>query len=172
MSEKVWFYIGIGIAVFALVRFIGWSSKRWPNKDKKIKEAIRQPKIVPVVGWMVLLVGLLLILTSSSSSLESGDALPMRVCGIVLFLAGSFLVFIYANWYVIIREDEVVLRTAFRYVRTIRYDDIERYVYMRRGILTYLKVWSIHGVVIELNPRTFDVSPIVAALESRNAAGK
>lgn len=172
MPETTWLYIGIAVAVLALITFIGWSSTRWPNRDKKLKEAIRQPKIVAVIGWVVLLLGLLFILVSSSSDVKSGDALPMQICGFVLFLAGSFLVFIYANWYLIIREDEVELRTAFRYVRTIRYHDVERYLYLRRGIQPLLKVWSIHGVVIELNSRTFDVSEIVAALEARNAAGK
>lgn len=172
MPETTWWYIGIGVFVFSLITFIGWSSKRWPNRDKKIREAIRQPKFIAIIGWLVLLIGLLFILVSSWSGVESGDALPMQICGFVLFLAGSFLVFIYANWYLIIREDEVVLRTAFRYVRTIRYHDVERYVYLRRGIQPFLKIWSIHGVVIELNSRTFDVSAIVTALEARDAAGK
>jgi heme/copper-type cytochrome/quinol oxidase subunit 2 len=171
MPERTWLSLGIAVAVLALITFIGWSSTRRPNRDKKLKEAIRQPKIVAIIGWVVLLLGLLFVLVPSSSEVESGDALPMQICGFVLFLVGSFLVFIYANWYLIIREDEVELRTAFRYVRTIRYHDVERYLYLRRGIQPSLKVWSIHGVVIELNPRTFDVTPIVAALEARNAAG-
>ena len=165
MTEEELIRLGIGVFVLIMVGLVGRWSKRRPNRHKKNTEAIRQPKIIAVIGWMVAPIGLLLMLSSGSGSMDPEDQLPMLICGIALFLTASLLVAIYANWYIIIRDDEIIQRTASRQLRTIRYDEIKKFLQYRNGRVPMLKLWGNDGTVIQLNSAAFDLSPIFATLQ-------
>ncbi|KAA0979728.1 hypothetical protein ACIGB6_16475 [Paeniglutamicibacter gangotriensis] len=171
MTEEELIRLGIGVFVLLMVTLIGWWSKHRPNRDRRNPEAIRQPKIIAVVGWVIAPIGLLLILFSRSGSPDPDDRLPMLICGIVLFLTASLLVAIYANWYVIIRDDEIIQRTAWRQLRTIRYDQIKKFRQYRNGKVPMLKLCGNDGTVIQLNSAAFELSGVFAALQRNQANG-
>lgn len=170
MSQERLIYQGIGLFVLIMVGLIGWWSRRRPNREKNRPEAIRQPRVIGIVGWLIAPIGLLLILSSGSIGPE--DQLPMLLCGVVLFMTAALLVTIYINWYVIIRDDEIIQRTVWRQFRIIRYAEIDRVQRYRQGKVPMLKLWGNDGTTIQLNSAAFDTSPIFLALERRRVIGE
>ncbi|WP_183512342.1 hypothetical protein [Paeniglutamicibacter cryotolerans] len=110
MDAASWGYIGRGLFVLAGVNTLGRWSRTRPNRNPKALGAIRQPKIIPVVRWIVLPLG----------------TLPLLICGIVPMLAAALLLTIYVNWYVVFRHADMVLRTRCRRIKRIRYKDLDK----------------------------------------------
>lgn len=141
-----------------------------PNQDPENAEAIRQPKTIVVMGWLVAPIGLLLIPCAVSGSVDAEDQMPMFTCGIALFPAAALLVAGYVYWYVILRDDQVIQRTAARQLRTIRYGNIAKCRKFRDGAASMLRLRGYDGVVIKFNAAA-NASPVLAALERRQIPG-
>ncbi len=135
----------------------------------------RVKRLGGVIGWVIasvlLLAGAMFIPLSFSDWLDPGDNWPMRICGIVSFLAGLVLVAIYITWRVPINDEKIVLRTLFRKVMSIRFADIERHVPCRNCFLPILKLWGTDGTVIQLNSGALDTNPVRDAIKQRPSNG-
>ncbi|OIH85977.1 hypothetical protein BLJ79_04060 [Arthrobacter sp. UCD-GKA] len=172
MSEDRWILLGIVMSVVLLATAVVRWSRRRPNRDPDNAETLRLPKITAVAGWLVAPVGLLLILSAGSGAMDPEDRTPMLIFGIVLFLVAALLVAGYVNWYIIIRDDEIIQRTVTRKLRTIRYDNLDKCRKSSNGAASMLKLWGYDGVVITFNAGAFDASPVLAALERRQTPGR
>ena len=165
--------ICVGIVLFAVVlaSSVGLWSTRRPKRDRMTPEAIRQPRFMAVAGWLVAPVGLLLMLSATAGPVDPADRMPMLIIGLVLFATAAFLVASYVNRYIVIRDDEIIQRTTFRQLRTIRYDNIYKCRKLRNGPVPLLKLWGHDGVVIRFQASASDASPVLAALRQRQTPG-
>ena len=171
MSEDRWILLGIVISVVLLATAVVRWSRRRPNRDPDNAETLRLPKITAVAGWLVAPIGLLLILFAVSGAMDPEDRMPMLICGIVLFLIAALPVASYVNWYIIIRDEQIIQRTVTRRLRTIRYDNIDKCRKSSNGAASMLKIWGYDGVAVKFNAAAFDASPLLAALERRQTPG-
>lgn len=157
--------------VWALIASVVWWARRKPNRSKEYPEQIRLPKIVPIVGWMFLAMGLLMASAAFTSD-DADDPLAFRIASVAVFLGGLAFVMMYRNWYVAPRVDEVAFRTVLGREHVVPYSDIATYHVVHVNGQPILKVKSIHGARLTLNLRTFDVPLLAQAIQFHEAYGR
>ncbi|MGM7698499.1 hypothetical protein [Microbacterium sp. A84] len=170
MSALALKYAVIALAILLVVGGMWWVAKR-PNRSKRVSGRLRMPIFVPLVGAVLLSVGVLLALVSFTSR-YTADLLPMRIASVVVALAGAFFLVAYRNWYVEADAVEVRFRTVFGRERAIRYVDIVDSRMRQINGQPRLQVRSSSGVKLSLNPRIYPVEALLAAAGVGQNAGR
>lgn len=171
MTTQNWIVLGIAAFAFTFSTLFGIYAKRRPNRDKKNKGAIRQPKIVAVIGWLFTIVGVLTLLIAVPRLFNPGDGLGMMITSIFILLMGCLFVAIYKNWYIDVRPDEIINRTVFGKIKRVRFDSIRDYLLHKNGFVPMLTVRGLDGVSIAVNRAAFDVAPLLDAIEYHQKHG-
>ncbi|VXC29357.1 conserved membrane hypothetical protein [Arthrobacter sp. 9V] len=154
------------VAIF--IAAIGWWARKHPNRSKQYPEQVRLPKVVPIIGWLFLSFGFLMSLVSFS---YDPSPLGARITAVAIFLGGLVFVLMYRNWYVAPRAHEVAFRTVLGKEHVVPYTDIAHYrVQVMKG-QPILTVKSVHGAKLSLNIRTFDVTPLMTAIDFHQVTG-
>lgn len=149
-----------------------WWVSRHPNRSKKHPEQVRLPKIIPVVGWLVMLAGLVIGLAALTSD-AAHDAVPMRIASVALVIGGVLFLLMYRNWYVAAGPDAVHFRTGLGREHTIAYRDIRDYRYTTApNGRPMLIVRSTSGAKLSVIPTQYDVSPLLAAIAFQETNGR
>jgi len=77
----------------------------------------------------------------------------------------------YRNFYVAVRDYEVAFRSVLGTEHVIAYSDIAQYrVQMLKG-MPFLTVKSVHGVTLNLNISTYDMTPLLRAIDFHQVTG-
>ena len=132
----------------------------------------RMPKLVPVVGALFLGVGAVMALASFTEQNIDGMLWPMRIASVVLALGGAWFLMMYRNFYVESRVDEIAFRTIWGREAVIAYADIADYYVRTYGGQLQLTVRAASGPRLRLNPRIYDLSPLLRANEFRQHNGR
>lgn len=168
MSTELILKIVIAAVVAVFLAVVTWWARKHPNRSKEYPEQVRMPKVVPIVGWLFLSVGLLMSLVSFT---YDRSPLGARITAVAIFLGGLAFVLMYRNWYVAPRAHEVAFRTVLGKEHVVPYNDIANYrVQVMKG-QPILTVKSIHGVKLSLNIRTYDVTPLMTAIDFHKVTG-
>ncbi|MET3369686.1 UNVERIFIED_CONTAM: hypothetical protein ABIE34_002940 [Jeotgalibacillus campisalis] len=168
MSTELILKIAIGALVAGLLAVAAWWARKHPNRSKEYPEQVRLPKVVPFIGWLFLGFGLLMGLVSFA---YAPSPLGSRITAVAIFLAGLAFVLMYRNWYVAPRAHEVAFRTVLGKEHVVPYGDIAHYrVQVMKG-QPILTVKSVHGAKLSLNIRTFDVTPLMTAIDFHKVTG-
>jgi hypothetical protein len=169
MSTELILKIVIGAIVAGLLAMGTWWARKHPNRSKEYPEQVRLPKVVPFIGWLFLGFGLLMSLVSFS---YAPSPLGSRITAVAIFLAGLAFVLMYRNWYVAPRAHEVAFRTVLGKEHVVPYGEIAHYrVQVMKG-QPILTVKSVHGAKLSLNIRTFDVTPLMTAIDFHKVTGR
>jgi len=169
MSTELILKIVIGAIVAGLLAVGTWWARKHPNRSKEYPEQVRLPKVVPFIGWLFLGFGLLMSLVSFS---YAPSPLGSRITAVAIFLAGLAFVLMYRNWYVAPRAHEVAFRTVLGKEHVVPYGEIAHYrVQVMKG-QPILTVKSVHGAKLSLNIRTFDVTPLMTAIDFHKVTGR
>lgn len=156
-------------AVTLSVTALAWWARKHPNQAKEHPERVRMPKVIAFLGWVFTGVGLLLCVASWTSS---GGALGARLTCVGFVLVGLAFLAGYRNFYVAPRQYEVAFRTVFGREHVVPYRDIAKYhVTVGRG-QRILTIRSVHGPRLSVNIRTFDVSPLLRAIDYHQVTGR
>ncbi|MFY9712214.1 MAG: hypothetical protein WAK00_01965 [Microbacterium sp.] len=142
-----------------------------PNRAKAQPDRIRMPKIVLIIAWMLLGLGLLMSLLAFGSG-NMRDPVPFRIASVVLVAAGLLVLLMYNNWYLSPRVDEIAFRTVLGSAKVIRYSDIATYRLVERGGQRMLFVTSTSGIKLIVNLATYDVGPLLAHIEFHRLNGR
>ncbi|ASD24110.1 hypothetical protein B7495_15220 [Cryobacterium sp. LW097] len=121
-------------------------------------------KFIPIVGWLVVIVGALMTIFASFAD---GDALGQYITSVAMLLGGTGFLLMYRNFYVAPRDYEVAFRTMLGKERVITYTDIDRYSAMP----PFVYIRSTKGVKLNLNTNIYDMTPLLRAIEIRDATG-
>jgi len=132
----------------------------------------RMPKLVLVVGALFVAVGGLMALASFTEKNTDGMLWPMRIASLVIGLGGVAFLVMYRNFYVEPRVDEVAFRTIWGREAVIAYSDIVDYYVRTSGGQLQLTVRAASGPRLRLNPRIYDLSPLLRANEFRQHNGR
>ena len=156
-------FVIIAFAVLLIVALRWWVRKH-PNRSKDHLDRRRMVKIFPVFGWLFVIVGsvmfLFAVLTNDN---VSGASIG---CGAIVLIGTVFLL-MYRNFYVAPRDYEVAFRTMLGKERVITYTDIDRY-----GVVPpFVLIRSTQGVKLNLNINIYDMTPLLRAIEIRDATG-
>ncbi|YCK81616.1 hypothetical protein M1D89_21520 [Arthrobacter sp. D3-18] len=169
MSTELILKIVIGAIVAGLLAVGTWWARKHPNRSKEYPEQVRLPKVVPFIGWLFLGFGLIMSLVSFS---YAPSPLGSRITAVAIFLAGLAFVLMYRNWYVAPRAHEVAFRTVLGKEHVVPYGEIAHYrVQVMKG-QPILTVKSVHGAKLSLNIRTFDVTPLMTAIDFHKVTGR
>ena len=169
MSTELILKIVIGAIVAGLLAMGTWWARKHPNRSKEYPEQVRLPKVVPFIGWLFLGFGLLMSLVSFS---YAPSPLGSRITAVAIFLAGLAFVLMYRNWYVAPRAHEVAFRTVLGKEHVVPYGEIAHYrVQVMKG-QPILTVRSVNGAKLSLNIRTFDVTPLMTAIDFHKVTGR
>jgi lipid-A-disaccharide synthase-like uncharacterized protein len=163
-TETVVKFIIIGFAGLLIVG-IRWWARKHPNLSKEHPDRRRMVKVFPIVGWLCVIVGGLMIPFVIFTDDE--DAVAMRIACVGILLAGTGFLLMYRNFYVAPREYEVAFRTVLGTERVITYTDIDRYSAMP----PFVSVRSTKGIKLNLNTNIYDMTPLLRAIEVRDATG-
>lgn len=147
---------------------VAWWARKHPNRSKEYPERVRMPKVIPIVGWLFLCVGLLMGLLSF---LTPDAPLGARIASAAIFVGGMAFVAMYRNFYVTPRAYEVAFRSVLGTEHVIPYSDITHYsLGMLRG-QQFLTVKSIHGAKLSINASAYDMSPLLRAIDFHQVTG-
>jgi hypothetical protein len=163
-TETVVKFIIIGFAVLLIVA-VRWWARKHPNRSKEHPDRRRMVKVIPIVGWLAVIVGSLMVPFVIFTDDE--DALAMRITCVGILLAGTGFLLMYRNFYVAPRDYEVEFRTVLGKERVITYTDIDRY----SAIPPFVYVRSTKGVKLNLNTNIYDMTPLLRAIEIRDKTG-
>jgi len=167
-------YALIALVMVMVVGGIWWAAKH-PNRSKQDPGRLRMPIFIPIVGWLLLVVGFLMVLVAFSADGDAdgeADLLPMRIAAVAIFAGGLFFLLMYRNWYLEPDADEVRFRTISGRERVIAYADIVDYrTYEYQG-QPRLEVRSASGVKLAINPRMYAVEPLFDAIAFHQRAGR
>lgn len=132
----------------------------------------RTPKLVPVVGALFVAVGGLMGLAAFTERNADGMLWPMRIASVALALGGAVFLVMYRNFYVEARVDEIGFRTIWGREAVIAYADIADYSVRTSGGQLQLTVRGSSGPRLRVNPRIYDLSPLLRANEFRQHNGR
>ncbi|WP_146116793.1 hypothetical protein [Microbacterium sp. MYb64] len=132
----------------------------------------RMPVFVPLVGALFVALGGLMALASFTENNVDGMLWPLRIASVAIVLAGVGFLLIYRNFYVEPRVDEIAFRTIWGREAVIAYADITDFSVQASGGQFRLTVRGSSGPRLRLNPRLFDVSPLLRANEFRQHNGR
>ena len=163
--------LNIGITVFTTVSIaaIAWWARKHPNRSKDHPERVRMPKVLPILGWICLCVGLLMGLLAFTSARAPLDA---RIASVAIFLVGMAFVAMYRNFYVAPRAYEVAFRSVLGKEHLLPYSDIVHYSVQTLKGQQFLTVKSIHGIKLSLNASAYDMTPLLRAIDFREVTGR
>lgn len=162
------------VSVVAVLAFLGsmlavWFKKH-PNRSKGNKRRIRMPKIIPILAWPVLVVGLIGLLASFAAPAEDAVAMPIAFGVVTLF--GGYLLFIYRNWYVDAGDDEMEFRTTFGKEHTLGYHEIASYSFRDQGFQKFLSVRGPKGEKLDFSISQYNLPPLMAAIDFHSKNGR
>ncbi|WP_292720221.1 hypothetical protein [Microbacterium sp. 13-71-7] len=132
----------------------------------------RMPIFVPLVGALFVAVGVLMGLASFTEDNADGMLWPLRIASVAIALAGVGFLVMYRNFYVEPRVDEIAFRTVWGREAVIAYADITDFSVQASGGQFRLTVRGSSGPRLRLNPRLFDISPLLRANEFRQHNGR
>ncbi|MFK0040346.1 hypothetical protein ACIQTW_10935 [Paenarthrobacter sp. NPDC090517] len=168
MSTELILKIVIGALVAGLLAVGTWWARKHPNRSKEYPERLRLPKVVPLIGWLFLGLGLLMMLVSFA---YAPSPLGARITAVAIFLAGLAFVLMYRNWYVAPRAHDVAFRTVLGKEHVVPYSDIAHYqVQVMKG-QPILTVKSVNGAKLRLNIRSFNVATLMTAIDFHKVTG-
>ena len=163
-AEAVVKFVIIAFAVLLIVALRWWVRKH-PNRSKDHLGRRRMVKIFPVFGWLFVIVGSVMFLFAVLTNENvSGASIG---CGAIVLIGTGFLL-MYRNFYVAPRDYEVAFRTMLGKERVITYTDIDRYSAMP----PFVYIRSTTGVKLNLNTNIYDMTPLLRAIEVRDATGQ
>ncbi len=148
--------------IVALIAGLSWAGSRSARRDDAHPDRVRMPRVVLWIG----VGGLPLMLIILAASFGSGDP-AMTVVPLLLIGVFGFLILLYANWWLVLEPNRLTFRTALGRVRTIRYVDVTHVRVVRRYNATQLSLRAADGTRFSINPGTFDVSPLLQALQEQ-----
>jgi len=170
MSTELVLKILIMAFAALFIAAIAWWARKHPNRSKEYPEQVRMPKVVAIVGWLFLVVGLLMGLVAFTSD-HARDPLAFRIASLAIIAGGLVFVFMYRNFYVAPRHFEVAFRSVFGKEHLLRYSDIASYSYQTLKGQPYLTVKSVDGVKLSLNIRAYDMTPLLRAIDFHQVTG-
>lgn len=163
---------GITLLVAVLVGLIGLViavlAGRYPNRSKRHPQRVRMPRIVLVLGLLVIAIGLWFGLTAGEARYPPG----MRIASILLIVGGLVALVAYACWYVEPGPDAIRSRTVFGRTRSVVYAEISSYRFSVLNGQRFVSVASVNGDLLSLSTTKYDVSSLLAAIEFREARGR
>ena len=96
----------------------------------------------------------------------------MRIASVAIGIAGVVFLMMYRNFYVEPRSHEIAFRTIWGREAVIAYADITDYYVRASGGQLQLTVRAASGPKLRLNPRIYDLSPLLRANEFRQHNGR
>ncbi|WP_102193751.1 hypothetical protein [Microbacterium aurantiacum] len=142
-----------------------------PNRAKAQPDRIRMPKLVLIIAWSLLGLGLLMSLLAFGSG-NMRDPVPFRIASVVMVAGGLLVLLVYNNWYLAPGRDEIAFGTVFGGAKVIRYSDIATYRTVDRGGRRMLFLSSSSGTKLSVNLAAHDVSPLLAYIEFHRRNGR
>lgn len=142
-----------------------------PNRAKGRPERIRMPKLVLIIAWVLLGLGLFMSLLAFGSG-DMRDPVPFRIASVAMVAGGLLFLLMYNNWYLAPGRDEIAFGTIFGVSKVIRYSDIATYRTVDRGGQRMLFVKSSAGTKLSVNLAAYDVSPLLAHIEFHRLNGR
>lgn len=165
--------LNISITVFTTLSIatIAWWARKHPNRSNEYPERARMPKVLLILGWICVCVGLLMGLEAFSSD-DARDPIAFRIASVAIFLGGMAFVAMYRNFYVAPRTYEVAFRSVLGKEHLLAYSGHRA---LQRGDVKgqqFLTVRSIHGVKLSLNMSAYDMTPLLGAIDFREVTGR
>ncbi|SEE68905.1 hypothetical protein SAMN04489740_2192 [Arthrobacter alpinus] len=161
---------GVVAVILFLVSLLAVWFKKHPNRSKGNKRRIRMPKVIPILAWPVLVVGLIGLLASFGAQPEDAVAMPIAFGAVTL--AGGFLLFIYRNWYVDAGDDDVEFRTIFGKEHRLAYSEIKSYTFRDQGFQRFLNIRGPKGEKLDFSISQYNLPPLMTAIGFHSQYGR
>ena len=154
-----------GLVLLAVLAVTGLSiyARKHPNRANGVPGGVRLPRFVAFVGWLFVVVGGLMCVVAFGDDVEVG----MQVAAVAIVAGGLLFLVGYRNWYIVIGEDELTYRTFSGVTRTVRYHEVASYKVSHQHGQPVLTLRTVDGSRFSLNPRTFDVTELLAGIDDQ-----
>ena len=152
----------IGIVVFVIAA--GWWVVKHPNRSRTHPSRVRLPKLIPIVGWALIVAGLL---AEAFTFAVSNPELGMHITAIAMIVGGGVLVLMYRSFYVAAEAEVVHFRTLLGREKAIVYDQISEVSRYQMNGKSYVKVVANDGTTLNLDEQMYDLSPMLQHLQLR-----
>jgi hypothetical protein len=164
---RIVIYAAVALFVLGVARY----ARKRPNRAKDHPDRVRLPKIIPVIGWLFVIVGGLMGLASLAAS-EGTDLLGMRIASVAIIGFGVFFLVMYRNWFIEGQAEQITHRTSLGRLQTIAYRDITEYRVIPVQGRQMLTVRATGGRKLQLNVAMFDVTPMADFLRLKAERGR
>ena len=139
-----------------------WRQK--PNRDDGFPERVKLPRYTAPMGWLLVAGGA----GASIATLlwtQSSDRWGLVVASALIWGPGLWIVAAAHRWYLIVRQDHLIMRSVFGKPRILRYEDISTHkIRFYRGTRNLL-IRDRRGRRFWINPDAFDLGPLTRAIE-------
>lgn len=161
---------GIAVVLVAIAGLFGAWYRRHPNRSRANPRRVRMPRFMAWVGVGLVLLGLVFGATTAVADPE--DVVPLRVFTVAAIIGGLLFIVLYVRWFVEMREDHMVVRGIVGSERVIWFRDIVNYRFSGTPSAPTVTIRSLDGTRFSANYRTFDLSPLLQAIEYHRVVGE
>ena len=137
-----------------------------PHMSSEVPGARREPKFIAVMGWFILALGLVSIaglLGAGQQDLQGQISVAMIALSFTA--AGAFMLVYYRNWYLLVLDDEIVMRTFTRRIERVRFDSVKSYSFIRNWRVVSLVLHGTNGHTVKMNKKIVDHAAIVQKIQ-------
>lgn len=159
----------VAALVVGVLGFVFAWNRTNPNRSRSDPQRVRMPRFMAGFGVVMMLLAVVFALVLPRA--DATDRLPMAVFTVLFVVGGGLFLLLYVNWYLIVRGDHLVFRGLLTGERTIWYRDIVRYSLHGTRAAPLVTIRAADGTKFTTNYRTFDVTPLLRAIEFHRATG-
>lgn len=169
MSAAQFLEISITTGATLAIAAVAWWARKYPNRSKTHPERVRIPKVVPIIGWLFVAVGLLMGLWAFTSA---DGPLGARIGSTATIIGGLAFLAAYRNFYMVPNAYGIAWRSVLGKEHERLYSDIARYSTGSTKGQRFLTVKFVDGVKFSLNISAYDVTPMLRAIDFHHATGR
>lgn len=169
MSAAQFLEISITTGATLAIAAVAWWARKYPNRSKTHPERVRIPKVVPIVGWLFVSVGLLMGLWAFTSV---DGPLGARIGSTAIIIGGLAFLAAYRNFYVVPGAYGIAFRSVLGNEHEHLYSDIVHYSAGVTKGQRFLTIKFVDGAKLSLNITAYDVTPMLRAIDFHHATGR
>lgn len=134
--------------------------------SREVPGARREPRFVAVMGWLVLALGLVSLLGLFGAGQQDPQGqIAVGMIALSFTGAGAFMLVYYRNWYLLVLDDEIVMRTFTKRIERVRFDSVKSYSFVRTWRVVSLVIHGTNGNTVKMNKKIVDHDAIVQKIQ-------
>lgn len=160
------------LAVLCFIYVISKVARKRTNRTAKHPDRIRAPKILAVLGWLILPAGILFTLLSFAANIVEPMSVGAKITAVGLVILGALFLLTYFRWYLIVEYESIERRGMVLAPRKIYYRDIVSLQVTQNNRQQVLHIKTASGPSMGVNMTMFNIDKLLAWATFSEQAGR